>query len=344
MPNELKCFVAMSFSHKETKLLLSKSLLPTLRLAEIIPRCLVRIEHNDDLNNRIINELREADFVIADLSFARPSVYYEAGFAEKSVPVIYTCRADHLRPRTDDPNGNLRVHFDLQMKNIITWRSPDDSTFRKRLLRRINYVTRPLKVNIEAKLQEKRDSAAFSVLPTKTRLEHLAASAKTILRRVHLREVKPIAGMVFPIVAAKRGKNESIVATLYIGSKFHKARLQAIMQNYYHIRGKVFEEIGFAVGLGAKRIIKEKLIICSLERLPFTRLRDELPDAFLGRLPKLLTYTTVEDLPVFKGNIRTGGNVRRRFEVHVVDQIPFLSRFEEELTTRLKYDVAANVA
>ncbi|HET6271744.1 MAG TPA: hypothetical protein VFG32_02060 [Bacteroidota bacterium] len=339
MSSKLKCFVAMSFSDKQTELLLKKSLLPTLHRAEVIPRCMIRIEHNDDLNNRIINEILDADFVVADLSFARPSVYYEAGFAERSIPVIYTCRVDHLKPRTDDPKGNLRVHFHLQMKNIVTWRSHDDSTFKKRLLRRINYVTRPLKASVEAKLQEKRDTSAFSILPIRTRIEQLVTVSKKTLRRINLREVKPIEGVVFPIVASKRDKHESVVATLYIGSKFHKARLQAIMQNYYHIRSKVFEEIGFAVGLSSKRIIKEKLIICSLEKLPFARLRDELPDAFLGPIPNLLTYTTAEDL-----GLKTGGNVRRRFEVHVIDRVPFVSRFENELTTRLQYDVAANVA
>ena len=329
----------MSFVHKETELLLRKSLLPTLRLAEVIPRCLIRIEHNDELDDRIINELREADFVIADLSFARPSVYFEAGFAEKSIPVIYTCRADHFEPHTDDPKGDLKVHFSLQMKNIIKWQSYDDSVFRKRLLRRINHVKRPLKANIEAKLQEERDSAAFSILPTKTRIEHLVTSAKKTLRRLDLREVEPIAGIVFPIVAAKRDKHESTVATLYFGSKFHKSKLQAILRNYYLTRGKVFEEIGYGVGLGAERLIKEKLILCSLEKLPLRHLRDELPEAFVGRLPNLLTYTTREDW-----SPKRGGNVRRRFEVHVIDRVPFVSRFEEELTTRLKYDVAANVA
>jgi hypothetical protein len=33
----------------------------------------------------------------ADLRYARPSVYFEAGYAERSVPVIYTVRRDHFR-------------------------------------------------------------------------------------------------------------------------------------------------------------------------------------------------------------------------------------------------------
>jgi hypothetical protein len=61
-------------------------------------------------------------------------VYYEAGFAQRSVPVIYTVRKDHLKPGQPD---DLRVHFDLQMKPIIPWEAPNDSTFSAKLEKRI---------------------------------------------------------------------------------------------------------------------------------------------------------------------------------------------------------------
>src|SRR5215472_9716952 len=52
-----------------------------------------RLEHNDDIDKRIMKEIKACDFAIADLTYARPSVYFEAGFAQRSVPV--TSRKDH---------------------------------------------------------------------------------------------------------------------------------------------------------------------------------------------------------------------------------------------------------
>jgi hypothetical protein len=61
-------------------------------------------------------------------------------------------------------------------------------------------------------------------------------------------------------------------------------------------------------------------------------------------LAPLLTYTTIEDIPVFKRSHQTSGNVRTRFEVHIIDKIPHLAKFENDLRLRLDHKVAANVA
>ena len=101
-----------------------------------------RRQHKDDLNNYIIRMLKVSDIAMVDLTYARPSVYYEAGFAERQIPVIYTARKDHLsRAQEDD---RLRVHFDLEMKKIVDWRSPDDQTFATRLRQRSSYLLRPI--------------------------------------------------------------------------------------------------------------------------------------------------------------------------------------------------------
>lgn len=78
--------------------------------------------------------------VIADLTYARPSVYFEAGYAQRAIPVIFTARSDHFREHDNDPNGNRHVHFDLKMRNIIAWSSPNDDAFPGRLTRRVTKV------------------------------------------------------------------------------------------------------------------------------------------------------------------------------------------------------------
>ena len=140
----VRCFVAMAFDHNDTDSIFQQ-MKHTLGEIGVSLRRVDRIEHNDDIDDRIILEIRQADFVIADLTYARPSVYFEAGYAQgRPVPVVYTARKDHFHPRSDDSHGNLRVHFDLQMRNIIVWDRPGNAMFAKRLKTRVNKVISPI--------------------------------------------------------------------------------------------------------------------------------------------------------------------------------------------------------
>src|SRR5215216_2868031 len=122
----MKCFVATAFGHDDVDAIFDCCVVPTLRKLSVTPLRVDRIEHNEDIDNKIFGLLDSADFVIADLTYARPSVCYEAGYAAgKSKPVIYIAKGDHFRARDDDQYGNFRVNFDLQMRNIIPWTVAD---------------------------------------------------------------------------------------------------------------------------------------------------------------------------------------------------------------------------
>lgn len=112
-----RCFVAMAF----------KSSLDDAFLRGIQPAVeddcgfkavrMLELEHNDKICDRIIVEVRRAQFVIADFTFQRGGVYFEAGFATAlSRPVIWTCNACHFH----------RLHFDTRQYNHIKWKGPDD--------------------------------------------------------------------------------------------------------------------------------------------------------------------------------------------------------------------------
>src|SRR5580765_8219234 len=111
----LRCFVAMRFEEQQTDKVYDRLIEPTLKRQQIVPIRIDRVEHNDNIDQRIIREIEHCDLALADLTFARPSVYFEAGYAERKVPVIYTCRKDHFKANPNDVGDNLRVHFDLQM-------------------------------------------------------------------------------------------------------------------------------------------------------------------------------------------------------------------------------------
>ena len=135
----------MAFDHADTDLLYEKQIEPVLRKNGVIPIIINRRQSNDDLNNQIIRQLKICDFCVADLTYTRPSVYFEAGFAERSVEVIYTARKDHLdRGAPED----RRVHFDLQMKPLITWSTATDRTFGIRLEKRLSIHNEAAKNNI----------------------------------------------------------------------------------------------------------------------------------------------------------------------------------------------------
>lgn len=66
----------------------------------------------EDLVGRIKKEIREAKFVVADLTDERPSCYFEAGFAEALPrPIIYLASKDSIAK----PGIKTKIHFDIHM-------------------------------------------------------------------------------------------------------------------------------------------------------------------------------------------------------------------------------------
>jgi hypothetical protein len=114
-----------------------------------------------------LSEIEKADLVIAHLTYLRPSVYFEAGFAQRAILVVYTVRSDHFHAQDGDHHGNRQVHFALKMRNIIRWSSPKDRTFPGRLKARIAKVIGPL---VRRKNDRRRENAlvdAFDKLSQK---------------------------------------------------------------------------------------------------------------------------------------------------------------------------------
>lgn len=65
-----------------------------------------------DLVERIKNEIRNASFVVADLTDERPSCYFEAGFSEAlQRPVIYIASKQSILNTGTD----TKIHFDVHM-------------------------------------------------------------------------------------------------------------------------------------------------------------------------------------------------------------------------------------
>ncbi|HKM53308.1 MAG TPA: hypothetical protein VJY33_07830 [Isosphaeraceae bacterium] len=84
------------------------------------------VEHTGKIDDRIIAEIKESRFLIADFTGHRGGVYFEAGFAMgMGLPVIWACREDEFN----------KVHFDTRQYNHIVWREPNE--LREKLALRI---------------------------------------------------------------------------------------------------------------------------------------------------------------------------------------------------------------
>ncbi len=170
-----RCFVAMAFDHDDTDKIYDHAIKPVLDRNRIHPIIINRREDNSDINNQIIAQLNLADFCITDLTYTRPSVYFEAGYAQREIEVIYTVRSDHLKKNQPD---DLRVHFDLQMKPLITWKNPDDSAFSAKLERRLKQtVLKKWKARQRDIEKVKKAQKAFFSLSTNNKLRKLRALA-----------------------------------------------------------------------------------------------------------------------------------------------------------------------
>lgn len=139
-----QAFVAMWF-HEEMKGVFEQAIEPAVVAAGYRPVIINKKEHNNQIVDEIIAEIRKSKFVIADFTCGtfesiekdvsgshilkevpRGGVYFEAGFAKGlGREVIWTVRRDRLQ----------YLHFDTKQYNFIDWKDVND--LKLRLMARI---------------------------------------------------------------------------------------------------------------------------------------------------------------------------------------------------------------
>lgn len=107
-------FVAMAFDPRLTEAWVA-GLQPGIRDAGYRPERVDTKPHADKIDDRIMAMIREARFVVVDVTTQNRGAYFEAGFAlGLNRPVIWSVRADEI--------GD--VHFDTRQFNHIVWNDP----------------------------------------------------------------------------------------------------------------------------------------------------------------------------------------------------------------------------
>ena len=111
-----QAFVAMSFA-KEVHPTWKDGIKPSLERAGYRAYRVDDDPHIGRIDAKIMTEIKNSRFVIADVTDQRPGVYFEAGYAiGLGLPVIWSVREDDLR----------NVHFDTRQYNHIVWKREDD--------------------------------------------------------------------------------------------------------------------------------------------------------------------------------------------------------------------------
>jgi hypothetical protein len=250
----------MAFGRPDTERFYKRLLAPTIRAVGASPVRVVDLNHNDDIDNKILELLNESEIAVADLTYARPSVYFEAGHATPRIPVVYTCRADHL----DNPTDQLRVHFDLQMKNIVPWRTPGDAVFQRRFGARFRKVLGPILLRQEQDRRDTEARAQFGNLAANVRGQMVIAALRELLeaRGYAMADLQPVADWV--------RSNRPI--TTYWLEAFERLRatgafLSAVQERAGHITGWV---VHVATGSASRQVAQ---VLDAVRRVLFYNVR-----------------------------------------------------------------------
>ena len=300
----------MAVGRNDTNQIFDKHILPTLRRMKITAVFMGRLEHNDDIDKRIIREIEASDFVIADLTYARPSVYFEAGYAQRKVPVVYTCRTDHL----GQGSGELRVHFDLLMRNIVRWSGPKDRSFARSLARRINIVIKPLILQRQSDAKAKADLEQFQSLSLLNRIDFMAETFGNTLSSCGYRSLaandrykNPWVGRVpkqnvlnLGIVLAQaaftqRSIKDHVNETLeVVRSRFESFDhdLEGYNRQRWHNRWGHFREPKVIETKYVGGIVV-RLVLCSLQKIPNQRLVSALSSSMASAGGQVYSWTQI---------------------------------------------------
>jgi len=124
-------FVAMKFDSPDLKSALKNAIKPACLECGGLQACTVNEKAGDGwIPQRIKEEIQDARFVISDLTYRNPGVYYETGYADGlDIPVIQTCK----RSWYDEEPAPL--HFDIAQRNTIFWN--DDNDLKQQLIMKI---------------------------------------------------------------------------------------------------------------------------------------------------------------------------------------------------------------
>jgi len=115
-------FMAMKYGDTEVDAVVRDHFSPQIALAGFELRRLDDGQPAGLIDDQLRVRIRQARFLVCDLTHGNRGAYWEAGFAEGlGIPVIYTCRRDVF----DDPKHEWHPHFDAAHWVTVPWDPAD---------------------------------------------------------------------------------------------------------------------------------------------------------------------------------------------------------------------------
>jgi len=310
----ISCFVACAFGKDDVDEIYQNAILPVLKSMEIKSYRVDQIEHNDDIDDKIIELILKCDICIADLTYSRPSVYYEAGyFKGLGKSVIFIARKDHFSPKTEDVYGNFKIHFDLQMKNIIPWSSTKRvDTFKRKLLSRLKLISKPLLQRIEKDHKQKKSQLDFSRLSQKgkqliieTQLLKFLKKRSWIGNKLNLSTNNYMADIdkFYSKTFNKSKKYIFPFITLSATKEYLKDNRMCLLR---------------ISGLGLFKKGNRNILFISIRKVPKSRLEDMYPDATPIANGKVLEFSTQSNIKaryLFITNVKSIEEFSKELEI-----------------------------
>ncbi|MDD4127815.1 MAG: hypothetical protein PHV39_09060 [Methanomicrobium sp.] len=120
-----KVFVAMTFDD-EMRSMHENAIKPACAECGFSALTVDEKEHNDDIPDKIISEIKTSHFVVADFTYNNQGVYFEAGYAKGlGLPVIKTCKKSWFDETDENGNRKNNLHFDIEHDNLILWENEE---------------------------------------------------------------------------------------------------------------------------------------------------------------------------------------------------------------------------
>lgn len=224
---KINCFIACSFGKSDIDELYNNCIVPVLKDLNVTPLRVDKINHNQNIDIKIIELIKNSDIGLVDLTYARPSVYFEAGYIEGlNNGVIYMVRKDHLSPREDDTFGNFKVHFDLITKNIIEWETVNYK-LQIRLRKRLYLLLKPIQKSIKDSFTLKNKSIEWDMLSITNRILKINAVTNKVIQSHFNKKPFSTQGLApFFVTYETRGKTNHIY--IFIKETFNVKNIRSL--------------------------------------------------------------------------------------------------------------------
>ena len=115
-------FIACAIGKRDINQWFNSEIVPACNMVGLDPIRVDLEEPEGTITQAILDGISDSACLVGDLTYARPSVYYELGYAQGlGVPIVLSCRQDHREGKSD----RKKIHFDIITHKISLWEKMD---------------------------------------------------------------------------------------------------------------------------------------------------------------------------------------------------------------------------